>query len=63
MPGRGELETLGASLEEILTRVTALIETGDSSASRDDEIDLVAIERGLAATLRKIRRLAARSAG
>jgi hypothetical protein len=63
MPGRGELETLGASLEDILARVTALIETGESSASRDDEIDLVAIERGLAATLRKIRRLAARSAG
>jgi hypothetical protein len=63
MPGRGELETLGASLEDILARVTALIETGESSASRDDEIDLVAIERGLAATLRKIRRLVARSAG
>ena len=57
---RGELQTLGASLEELLGRVTALVEQSGGETSRDDELELVAIERGLASTLRRVRRLAAR---
>ena len=59
--GRGELQTLGASLEELLGRVTALVEQSGAATSRDDELELVAIERGLASTLRRVRRLAART--
>jgi len=58
---RGELQTLGASLEALLARVTALVEDSAADASRDDQLELVAIERGLASTLRRVHRLAARS--
>ena len=58
---RGELQTLGATLEALLTRVTALVEESGAGSSRDDELELVAIERGLASTLRRVQRLAAKS--
>jgi hypothetical protein len=61
--GRGELQTLGASLEEVLARVTALVDETGPGTSRDDEQELVAIERGLASVLRRVRRLAAREEG
>jgi hypothetical protein len=57
---RGELQTLSASLEDVLVRVTDLIEGIDEQATRDDQLELVAIERGLASTLRRLQRLAAR---
>jgi hypothetical protein len=60
MHGRGELQTLGASLEELLARVTALVEQSGPGTSRDEDLELVAIERGLASTLRRVQRLAAR---
>jgi hypothetical protein len=56
----GELEALGATLEEVLGRVTDLVERSSGAAARDDELELVAIERGLASTLRRLRRLTAR---
>jgi tyrosyl-tRNA synthetase len=61
MRARGELQTLGASLEALLARVTAMVEQSGSDTTRDDELELVAIERGLASTLRRVHRLAARS--
>lgn len=61
MRGRGELETLGASLEELLGRVTSLIDEQSGTQHRDDELELVAIERGLASTLRRVRRLIAKA--
>lgn len=61
MPRRGELETLAASLEELLARVTGLVEREGATASRDASVDLVAIERGLASTLRRLQRLTAKS--
>jgi DNA-binding response OmpR family regulator len=57
-----ELEACAASLEELLARVTALVERAGSGKERDDELELIAVERGLASTLRKLRRLTARSA-
>jgi hypothetical protein len=56
----GELQALGASLEDLLARVTALVEQSEAETSRDDALELVAIERGLSSTLRRIRRLVAR---
>lgn len=58
---RGDLQALGASLRELLGRVTALVEGAGSDVPRDDELELVAIERGLASTLRRVERLNARS--
>ena len=62
MATRGELEALAASLEELLGRVTAVVER-DASSSRDDTSDLIAVERGLASTLRRLHRLTARLNG
>jgi hypothetical protein len=61
MQDPGELQAVGASLELLLQRVTALVEHQDRTTSRDDELELVAIERGLESTLRRIRRLASRA--
>ena len=63
MQDRGELQALAASLRELLARVTALVERTDTETPRDDELELVAIERGLASTLRRVDRLNARSEG
>jgi hypothetical protein len=58
---RGELQALAASLRELLGRVTALVEGTGIETPRDDELELVAIERGLASTLRRVDRLNARA--
>ena len=58
---RGEIQALAASLRELLGRVTALVENAGSDTPRDDELELVAIERGLASTLRRVDRLNAKS--
>jgi NAD(P)-dependent dehydrogenase (short-subunit alcohol dehydrogenase family) len=58
---RGEIQALAASLRELLGRVTALVENAGSDIPRDDELELVAIERGLASTLRRVDRLNAKS--
>ena len=58
---RGEIQALAASLRELLGRVTALVEHAGSDTPRDDELELVAIERGLASTLRRVERLTAKA--
>lgn len=63
MATRGELDALAAGLEELLGRVTAIIERDGPGTTRDDELELVAIERGLASTLRKLRRLTTKVRG
>jgi hypothetical protein len=63
MARRGELEALAAGLEEFLGRVTAIIERDGPGTTRDDELELIAVERGLASTLRKLRRLSAKARG
>jgi NAD(P)-dependent dehydrogenase (short-subunit alcohol dehydrogenase family) len=60
MQQRGEIQALAASLRELLGRVTALVENAGSDTARDDELELVAIERGLASTLRRVDRLNAK---
>ncbi len=60
MQDGGELQAVGAGLEELLRRVTALVER-QVGAPRDDELELVAIERGLQSTLRRVQRLTARA--
>ena len=60
---RGEIQALAASLRELLGRVTALVENTRSDTPRDDELELVAIERGLASTLRRVDRLNAKAEG
>jgi len=57
---RGELEAISDGLGVLLGRVTALVEHAEHDASRDDLLELVAVERGLAATLRRLQRLTAR---
>gem|GEM_PF-6344294 len=57
---RGEIEALAASLRELLGRVTGLVDAG-SDVQRDDHLELVAIERGLASTLRRVDRLNAKA--
>jgi hypothetical protein len=57
---RGELEAIGDGLGTLLRRVTALVEQAEQGTSRDDVLELVAVERGLAATLRRLQRLTAR---
>ena len=61
MHERGEIQALAASLRELLGRVTALVENTGSDTPRDDELELVAIERGLASTLRRVDRLTAKA--
>jgi hypothetical protein len=58
--GRGELEAITDGLGVLLTRVTALVERAEDSSSRDDLLELVAVERGLSSTLRRLQRLTAR---
>lgn len=58
MATRNELETLATGLEELLGRVTSIVEReGTNSDVQDDGLELVAIERGLASTLRRLRRV------
>jgi hypothetical protein len=57
---RGELEAICDGLGVLLSRVTALVEGAEHDASRDDLLELVAVERGLAATQRRLQRLTAR---
>jgi len=57
---RGELEAIGDGLSTLLRRVTVLVEDAEHDTSRDDLLELVALERGLAATLRRLQRLTAR---
>jgi hypothetical protein len=57
---RGELEAISDGLGVLLTRVTALVEHAEEASSRDDLLELVAVERGLAATLRRLHRLTSR---
>jgi hypothetical protein len=59
--GRGELEAISDGLGTLLARVTALVERADDDATRDDLLELVAIERGLTSTQRRLQRLVARS--
>ena len=51
-----ELSSLVASLEEISTRVAALVEKSEGSDGVDAE--LVALERSLATSLRRLKRAA-----
>ncbi|HEV3213025.1 MAG TPA: hypothetical protein VGZ03_06470 [Acidimicrobiales bacterium] len=60
MHARGELEAISDGLGVLLTRVTALVEHAEGASSRDDLLELVAVERGLAATLRRLQRLTSR---
>jgi N-methylhydantoinase B/oxoprolinase/acetone carboxylase alpha subunit len=60
MATRGDLEALTAGLEELLARVTAMIERDGPGTTSDDEVELVVIERGLASTLRRLRRLSSK---
>jgi hypothetical protein len=60
---RGELETLTAGLEDLLARVTAIVERDGPGTTHDDEFELVAVERGLASTLRRLRRLNVKARG
>jgi hypothetical protein len=57
---RGELEAITDGLGVLLTRVTALVERAEDASSRDDLLELVAVERGLASTLRRLQRLTSR---
>jgi hypothetical protein len=57
---QGELDAIGDGLTTLLARVTALVEESQDDA-RDDVLELVAVERGLSATLRRLQRLAARA--
>jgi hypothetical protein len=59
---RGELEAITDGLGTLLSRVTALVERAEDASSRDDLLELVAVERGLASTLRRIKRLTSRPA-
>ena len=61
MEARGELEAVADGLRVLLARVTALIERTEDGAARDDVLELVAVERGLASTLRRLQRLTSRS--
>jgi hypothetical protein len=61
MAAKGELEAIGDGLSTLLARVTALVEHAEGDASRDDLLELVAVERGLASTQRRLQRLVARS--
>jgi hypothetical protein len=60
MRERGELEAITDGLGVLLTRVTALVERAEDASSRDDLLELVAVERGLASTLRRLQRLTSR---
>jgi hypothetical protein len=57
---RGELEAITDGLGVLLTRVTALVERAEDVSARDDLLELVAVERGLASTLRRLQRLTSR---
>jgi hypothetical protein len=57
----GELEAISDGLGALLVRVTALIEREPGDAARDDMLELVAVERGLASTQRRLQRLIARA--
>jgi hypothetical protein len=59
---RGELEAISDGLGVLLSRVTKLVERAEDASSRDDLLELVAVERGLASTLRRLQRLTARPA-
>jgi hypothetical protein len=61
VPARGELEAIADGMSVLLARVTELVERAESGATRDDVLELVAVERGLASTLRRLQRLTARS--
>lgn len=63
MATRSELQALAGSLEELLGRVTSLVERDGAGAMRDETLDLVAVERGLASTLRRLRRLTGKLSG
>ncbi|HEV3328332.1 MAG TPA: hypothetical protein VGZ33_02955 [Acidimicrobiales bacterium] len=60
MHERGELEAITDGLGVLLTRVTALVERAEDASARDDLLELVAVERGLASTLRRLQRLTSR---
>lgn len=60
MHERGELEAITDGLGVLLTRVTSLVERAEDASSRDDLLELVAVERGLASTLRRLQRLTSR---
>lgn len=62
MATRGELEALAAALDELLGRVTTMVER-DRAAARDETLDLIAVERGLTSTLRRLRRLTGKLSG
>ena len=61
MQGRGELETIDDGLATLLARVTALVEEAEGAASRDDLLELVAVERGLSSTHRRLQRMIGRA--
>jgi hypothetical protein len=56
----GELEAISDGLGVLLSRVTVLVERAEDASSRDDLLELVAVERGLASTLRRLQRLTSR---
>jgi len=59
---RGELEAISDGLGILLARVTELVEHSSSGdAARDDLLELVAVERGLASTQRRLQRLVAKA--
>ena len=61
MRAQGELEAISDGLGALLARVTALVEHASGDAVRDDLLELVAVERGLASTQRRLDRLVART--
>ncbi len=62
MTTRNELNTITSTLTELAARITALVETQGDTMTSDVYTELVAAERTVGALLRRLSRVASRSA-
>ncbi len=62
MTTRNELNTITSTLTDVAARITALVETQGDTMASDVYTELVAAERTVGALLRRLNRVASRSA-
>ena len=60
MTMQNELNTITSTMNELSTRITALVETEGSSMANEIYTELVAAERTVGALLRRLNRVASR---
>ena len=57
MSAQSELSTITSTLEELATRLTALVENDEGGGNGDVYVELVAAERTVATLLRRLNRV------